>query len=368
MTKRQGLFPVQNAAFALIILVIVVYALYILKDIFIPFIFAGLLSFLLYPICRFLEKYHIPRPMAILVAIIIALSILGSIVYFSYTQIIQLESLIPLIEKKGTVWITSIEKLLRRNLHINQNQLIKESQKYMTEVLKNSTQFIGQTLSTTSGFLLNISLLPLYIFLFLLYRDFLKTFVYKLMRTSSKHTISNTINKINGVVRNYIVGLLLVILIVGILNTGALYFLEIEHALFFGFFASFLVLIPYIGIALGSALPIIVALITKDSYWYPAGVAASFFVIQFLEGNFITPMIVGNKVSINSLAAIMSLLLFGNLWGISGLVLALPLTAIVKVIFDSSDSLKAWGFLLGDSDHIDVQATKKNFDFKGFWK
>ncbi|MCP9753668.1 AI-2E family transporter [Lacihabitans sp. CCS-44] len=368
MTKRQGLFPIQNAAFALVILVIVVYALYILKDIFIPFIIAGLLSFLLFPISRFLEKYHFPRPLAILLSIVVALSILGSIIYFSYTQIIQLESLIPLIEKKGTVWITAIEKLLRRNLHINQNQLVAESQKYMTEVLKNSTKLIGQTLSTTSGFLINLSLLPLYIFLFLLYRDFLKTFVYKLMRNSSKHTISNTINKINGVVRNYIVGLLLVILIVGILNTGALYFLEIEHALFFGFFASFLVLIPYIGIAIGSALPILVALITKDSYWYPAGVAASFFVIQFLEGNFITPMIVGNKVSINSLAAIMSLLLFGNLWGISGLVLALPLTAIIKVIFDSSDSLKAWGFLLGDSDHIDVQVTKKHFSFKGLGK
>jgi predicted PurR-regulated permease PerM len=368
MTKRQSLFPVQNAAFSLVILVIVVYALYILKDIFIPFIIAGLLSFLLFPITHFLEKYRFPRPLAILVAIIISMSLMGSIIYFSYTQIIQLESLIPMIEKKGTVWITSIERLLRRNLHINQNQLVAESQKYMTEVLKNSTKLIGQTLSTTSGFLINLSLLPLYIFLFLLYRDFLKTFVYKLMRDSSKHTISNTINKINGVVRSYIVGLLLVILIVGILNTAALYFLEIEHALFFGFFASFLVLIPYIGIAIGSALPILVALITKDSYWYSAGVAASFFVIQFLEGNFITPIIVGNKVSINSLAAIIALLLFGNLWGISGLVLALPLTAIIKVIFDSSDSLKAWGFLLGDSDHIDVHVTRKHFNFKGFGK
>ena len=229
MTKRQGLFPIQNAAFALVILVIVVYALYILKDIFIPFIIAGLLSFLLFPISRFLEKYHFPRPLAILLSIVVALSILGSIIYFSYTQIIQLESLIPLIEKKGTIWITSIEKLLRRNLHINQNQLVAESQKYMTEVLKNSTKLIGQTLSTTSGFLVNLSLLPLYIFLFLLYRDFLKTFVYKLMRRSSKHTISNTINKINGVVRNYIVGLLLVILIVcfdfGILNQYSLFFI-----------------------------------------------------------------------------------------------------------------------------------------------
>jgi predicted PurR-regulated permease PerM len=341
MIRNQNIVQLQKVAYGLIILVIVVFVLSVLKDVIVPFIFAGLLSFLLFPICNFLEKHRFPRPLAITLTIIFTISILLLIGYFAFSQIVQLESLLPLIEKKGTTWIINLERILK---------------------------VIGSTLGTTSNFLMNLSLLPLYIFLFLLYRDFLKTFVFKLMRNASKHHITLTINKVNGVVRNYIVGLLLVILIIGILNTTSLFLLGIEHALFFGFFASFLVLIPYIGIAIGSALPIVVALITKDSYWYAVGVAASFFVIQFLEGNFITPIIVGNKVSINSLSAIIALLLFGNLWGVTGLVLALPLTAILKVIFDSSDSLKAWGFLLGDADHIDVYTTKMKFNLKGFGK
>lgn len=368
MIRSQNIVQLQKVAYGLIILVIVVFVLSILKDVIVPFIFAGLLSFLLFPICNFLEKHHFPRPLAITLTIIFTISILLLIGYFAFSQIVQLESLLPLIEKKGTTWIINLERIIKQNFKINQTQLLAESQKYLTEILKNSPKVIGSTLGTTSNFLMNLSLLPLYIFLFLLYRDFLKTFVFKLMRNASKHHITLTINKVNGVVRNYIVGLLLVILIIGILNTTSLFLLGIEHALFFGFFASFLVLIPYIGIAIGSALPIIVALITKDSYWYAVGVAASFFVIQFLEGNFITPIIVGNKVSINSLAAIIALLLFGNLWGVTGLVLALPLTAILKVIFDSSDSLKAWGFLLGDADHIDVHTTKMKFNLKGFGK
>jgi len=145
--------------------------------------------------------------------------------------------------------------------------------------------------------------------------------------------------------------LLLVILIVGTLNTISLLLLSIQNAFFFGFFAAVLVLVPYIGVAIGSILPIILALITKDSAWYAIGVALSFGVIQFLEGNFITPYIVGSKVSINSFVAIVALILFGNLWGIGGLVLALPLTAIIKVVFDSIDKLKPWGFLLGDVEH-----------------
>ncbi|MCA0365397.1 MAG: AI-2E family transporter [Spirosomataceae bacterium] len=363
MTKTQAA-GLQKIAHGLIIFVICVYGLFVLQDILIPFIIAGLFSFLLFPVSNFFEKKGLNRVLSITITILLSVVFIGVATYFIISQILELESLIPIIEKKSVVWFSEFEKILRHNFRISHTQLISESQKYVTEILKNSTKVLSQTLSTTSNFLMNFSLLPLYIFLFLLYRDFLRTFIFKLMKTSSKHKISLTINKVNEVIKNYLVGLLLVILIVGLLNTTSLFILGIEHAIFFGFFAAVLVLIPYIGIAIGSALPIIVALITKDSYWYAVGVAGSFAAVQFLEGNFITPMVVGNKVSINSLIAIISLLLFGTLWGVSGLVLALPLTAILKVIFDSSEHLKAWGFLLGDADHKDVAETKKKFKLR----
>ncbi len=345
----------QNLAYSLVILVVIVFVLSVLKDILIPFIFAGLISFLLFPICKKLENIGTPRIIAIIISLIIAIGLLILLFYFSYTQIIQLESLFPTLIEKGAFATASLEKIFKNNFHLNQTQIIAEGQKYLTEILKKLPTVLSSTLSSTSSFLMNFSLFPLYVFLFLFYRDFLKTFLIKLFHSSSRYKIDSVIIKINEVVKNYIIGLLSVILIVGILNTGCLMLLGIEQAIFFGFFASFLVIIPYVGIAIGSALPIFVALITKDSYWYPLGVAISFFVIQFLEGNFITPYIVGSKVSVNSLAAIFSLLLFSTLWGFSGLVLALPLTAILKVIFDSSESLNAWGFLLGDSDHLTIK-------------
>lgn len=349
----------QNLAYSLIILVILVYVLSVLKDILIPFIFAGLISFLLFPICKRLESIGLPRIIAIVISLIIAIGLFILLFYFSYTQIIQLESLFPTLIEKGAFATESLEKIFKNNFHLSQTQVLEEGQKYLTEILKKLPTVLSNTLSSTSNFLMNFSLFPLYVFLFLFYRDFLKSFLFRLFYSSSRYKIDNAILKINEVVKNYIIGLLSVIMIVGILNTGCLMILGIEQAIFFGFFASFLVIIPYIGIVIGSALPIFVAFITKDSYWYPVGVAISFFIIQFLEGNFITPYIVGSKVSINSLAAIFSLLLFSALWGFSGLVLALPLTAILKVIFDSTESLKAWGFLLGDYDHLTVKELKK---------
>jgi predicted PurR-regulated permease PerM len=111
-------------------------------------------------------------------------------------------------------------------------------------------------------------------------------------------------------------------------------------------------LIPYIGITIGALLPITIALLTKDSPIYALAVLGLFLVVQALESNFITPYIVGSKVSINSFAAIIALLLGGQLWGMAGLVLALPFTAIIKVIFDNVEELKPYGYLIGDSSHI----------------
>ena len=152
----------------------------------------------------------------------------------------------------------------------------------------------------------------------------------------------------------YITGLMLVTLIVAILNTIGLLFLGIEHALFFGILSGILTIIPYIGIFLGALLPTLMALITKDSAWYAVGVIAVFFVVQFLEGNFITPRITGSKVSINALAAIIALLLGGKILGIAGMILAVPAIGVLKIMLAYSRRLKPFVILLGDVDREDV--------------
>jgi predicted PurR-regulated permease PerM len=153
-------------------------------------------------------------------------------------------------------------------------------------------------------------------------------------------------------------GLLTVILIVGTLQSAGLYFLGIENPVFFGMLAAVLAVIPYIGIMIGSILPALVALVTKDSAWYALGVIIIMQGIQFLESNFITPFIVGGSVSVNQIAALLALLVGGSLWGVIGMILAIPFTAIIKVIFDNVDGLKPWGFLLGDAPPLPKRIKK----------
>lgn len=341
-------------AYTLISLVIIIYGMYILRDLLVPLTFAGIFALLLLPVCQFLEKWRFPRWLAITMAILLTIGILVLLFYLVYIQIMDFEEILPQLTEKTEDYIKNIQNFIRRNFHISKLQQKTEGKKYVTEFLKNNSDLLGNTLSTTTGLLGNLTLIPLYVFLMLLYKDFIKVFFYKVFRSVSSHRVDVVLGKIKNVVIDYMVGLIMVIVIIGILNTVGLYILGLDHAIFFGFLASFLVLLPYIGIAIGSLLPILFALITKDNPLVAVGVASLFFFIQFLEGNFITPYIVGSKVSINSMAAIISLIVFSSLWGMGGLVLALPLTAIIKVIFDSVEDLKPYGFLLGDADHIDV--------------
>jgi len=142
-------------------------------------------------------------------------------------------------------------------------------------------------------------------------------------------------------------GLSLIILIVAVLNTIGLLILGIDNAVLFGVMAAVLTLIPYIGILLGALLPVLFALFTKDSLWYPFGVVLIFMLIQFLEGNFLTPNIVGRQVSINPFAAILALIIGAMLLGLIGVMFALPVLAILKVICDEIVTLKPMGYLIG---------------------
>lgn len=335
----------------LLVTVIIVFGLWVLQDVLVPLIFGGLLSVLLLPICSFLERKRFPRVLAITLTILLSFALIVLLISLMVGQIRSLDDVWPLMIGKGEEWLLLGQEFVSQKLNIKQSEQLNEGRKYLGELLSSGGSLLSGTVSSTTGFLANLILMPLYVFLMLLYRDFFLEFLFKAFeKSTTKDLVSEVVTKIKAVVQNYMSGLILVILLVGTLNTVSLLLLGIQNAFFFGFFAAVLVLIPYIGVAIGSLLPIVMALITKDSAWYAVGVAACFGVIQFLEGNFITPYIVGSKVSINSFAAIVALILFGSLWGIGGLVLALPLTAMIKVLFDSTKSLKPWGFLLGDAD------------------
>ena len=144
----------------------------------------------------------------------------------------------------------------------------------------------------------------------------------------------------------YLRGLLLVVIIVGTLTGLGLYFLGIEYAFVLGALTGILTLVPYLGVLISALIPIAIALLTKDSFWYAGGVVGIYALVQFIEGNIITPKIMGKQVGINPLMVILGIVIFGSIGGILGMLMTVPVLALFKIISFYIPSWKPFRALL----------------------
>lgn len=359
MAKDKNKLPgIFRSAAVLVSLIAGVYILHALQEILIPLLFSVLVSILLFPVCERLERWKFPRILAITLSLLLFIVVVVALIWLVTIQVGSFAEELPRTAEKAEALLEQLTAMGERYFNVSRTEQVSRAKGYLISALGESRAVLLSTLVATTGTLATAALLPLYVFFFLLYRDFFRQFVHKAFHKVPPFKLNTILDKIYSVIQSYLIGLVLVIFIVGILNTVGLMLLGIDHAIFFGFLAAFLILIPYIGILIGSLFPALMAIVTKDSAWYAVGVIGVMSFVQFLEGNFITPNIVGSKVSINPLAAIVMLLLGGQLWGLPGLILALPLTAILKVILDANRSTTPYGFLLGEPEYEAAEEKK----------
>jgi len=358
---------VVHYTFLLIGLSLLVFVLHRLDDILLPIFFSGLLAVLLLPLCQRFENWGFPRILAIVCCLLIVILSIAGLFYVFGSQIVQFRDELPLLQERLAQYFDSIQQMLSRRFGmqpISKDELIDQS---LDSLKTRAGGWLGTTLNTTTSVLSVATLIPIYIFCLLYYRDHIRQFMFRFVAPDKRTSVLHTIDNIQSVIQAYISGLLTVIVIVAVLNAIGLLALGVKFAIFFSIFASVLAVIPFIGIFIGAALPTLITLVETGSPVKAAGVVGVFLVVQFLEGNFITPTITGSKVSINPMAAIIALILGGELWGTPGMILSIPLTAVLKVIFDSSKATEPWGFLLGDiSDGEDTKKDKSD-DKPGFF-
>jgi putative heme transporter len=331
----------------MVIVALVIYATILLRDIVIPFAFAIFLAMVSLPLVKRIER-RTGQTLAVTIVVVGGMIILGLLGWLLINQIISLVNDLPNLQDRANKFLDDIKGLMWTELNIGQterNQMVKD-------LMKSVSVYLGAFLVTTSNTLATLVQIPIYMFLLLIYREKFRLFFASLLPDNDEEMAWK--KDIENVTQGYIAGLMLVTLIVAALNTTGLLFLGIKHAIFFGILSGILTIIPYVGIFIGALMPVVMALITKDSAWYAVGVIAVFAVVQFLEGNFITPRITGSKVSINALAAIIALLLAGKILGIAGMILAVPAIGVLKIFLAYSPRLKPFVILLGDVDKEDV--------------
>lgn len=332
----------------LITLTLVLALVFIANDIIMPILFAILISILLLPANELLERWGLPRLVAIIVTLGLTACILFLLLYFLSFQISNFANDIPALTENVNGHIKTLQEWIKTTFNINyKNQLA-----YITEAtdktIQSGSAIVGQTFLRISGILVFLVLVPIYCFFILLYRSTIKAFLTALFAKESNWRMHKVLSETKFIVQNYMVGLLLDMLIVASLNSIGFLVLGIKYAILLGVIAALLNLIPYIGMIIASLLCMLVTLTTSDSLTTVAFVMVVLLAVQFIDNNILMPNIVGSKVRINALITIIGVVIGGFVAGVAGMFISIPAIAIMKVIFDNSRSMKPWGILLGD--------------------
>lgn len=353
--KSEVNFPFYaKAAYIFIGLSTFIVILSISQKIIVPLIYATIIAILLSPAVDFLVKRRINRSIAIVITLLVLIFSGTLIILLISNQLMTFTNSFPQLTLKFhqtlnefTTWVSGYFNISHHKINL---WIIEKN----GEILKEASSLIGQTIINTGSVLIILFLIPVYIFMLLFYQLQLLEFIHKLFKSTEQSQVSEIISTTKKIIQNYLVGLLLEALIVAALNCTGLLILGIDYAILLGIIGAILNVIPYIGGIVAVALPMLVAFVTKSPTTAML-VLALYILIQFIDNHFIMPKIVGSKVQLNALISIIAVLVGGTLWGIPGMFLSIPLTAILKVICDHIDGLKPWGYLLGKT--IPVKST-----------
>ena len=326
-----------------------VYILYIAQGIIIPIIFSIFFAIVLNPIVNLFVRLKINRVIAIVLTIILGLFFVVTFGTFLVSQATRFSESWPVLVEKFTEYLNQSISWASDYFNIETQKVIEWISSTRDEFIQLSGSSVGKTLLNIGSGIFALFLIPVYVFMFLFYQPLLLDFFHKLFGTGNLGRVNDIITQTKVVVQRYLTGLFIETIIVAILNSTALFILGIEYAILLGIIGALLNLIPYIGGLVAVAMPMMIAVVTKSTAWYALYVLILYYIIQLIDNNYIVPKIVASKVKINALVSIIAVIAFGVLWGIPGMFISIPLIAIIKLVFDRIESLKPWGFLLGDT-------------------
>lgn len=350
--RRRGIAPAV-ISLKIIATAIVFVFLYFASSIVISLIFALFLAFVLDPGVKLMERCYIPRWLGSLVMLLITLAVMYALVYLIYDRSVAFLQDLPryvlklreIIDHLAVRWAPirrSAATLARTttDTHV-QAVRIQESEPWV--------QYLLRGIGSVYGIVVSVMFIPFLVFFMLTSKDHVLAATVNVFRSDHQEHAQRVMSGISRMVRQFVLGNILVGLISMVPITVVFEVLHLHYALLMGPLAAFLSLIPYLGVGLGVLPPLLIALVQFNS-WEPfAAIAVTVVVIHFVALNILTPKFVGGRVKLNTLTVTIAMMFWGWLWGGVGLVLAIPITAAIKAVCDNIPSLKPYGAWMGGS-------------------
>ena len=346
----------EKTALKFISIIAFVFILYVSQHIIIPLLGATTVAILLNPLMVFLISKGINKVISISICVAIATIVALAIFYVVSTQITMVSDSYPLLRHRFSMVSDELVRWVSVKFKIKQAMIANWLSETENDAI--SKFAIGEKLSQAGTIVVTVFLLPVYMYLILYYKHLLLDFIRKIFHVRHHAALETVLSSSKKIIQNYLIGLFFEMIIVAVLNSVGLLILHIDYAIYLGIIGAILNVIPYVGGIIAIALPMIIAFVTKDSYQSAVLVLIVYVVIQFIDNHLIIPHLVASRVKINALVSIVAVLVGNEVWGIPGMFLSIPITAVTKVIFDHIENLKPWGFLLGN-----IVPTSSKFNF-----
>ena len=339
----------KKLTFILVSLLIAGYIAIIAKELLCPLLFSMLFSIVLLPIASFLEKkLHFPRSLSSFSTLVLFIGSLFLIFYLLGSQISNLMEDWPLFKTQLYSSLESLQVWIAGEYHINAHKQIKYLNQATTEVMSSGGTILSSTIHSLSSVVLFLVFTMIDVFFLLLYRRHILRFLVAVFKEEHARVVYAIVAQVQLIIRKFIIGLLIELTIVTVIVCIAFVVLGIKYGILLGLLTGILNLIPYLGIFTALIISLLITFATAASTAKVLIVAVVIFVVHLLDSNILLPIVVGSKVKINALMAVIGVFIGEMIWGIPGMFLSIPVLAVMKVIFDRIESLQPWGILLGE--------------------
>ncbi len=328
----------------LLILFLTFGGLYYAKEFLMPIVIGGILVTLFLPFCRWMERRKIPRGVAVFLCLVTLITIIAVLVTLFGWKIAELVTDVEMIKEKSIETYTNVQQYIFNHLGISvarQSEIIASEQPSFMSIMQ-------ITVGSLSYILSNLIFVFIY-FIFLLYtRTHLRNFFIKLVPAAQKPEMGEMLDTSTRVSQQYLLGLAKMIFCLWVMYSIGFSIVGAKNAIFFAILCGVLEIVPFVGNITGTTLTVLVSALHGANASTIIGILIVYGTVQLIQGWVLEPLILGSQVKINPLFTIMALVLGDLVWGIPGIILAIPVTAIFKIVCDYIEPLKPYGFLIGE--------------------
>jgi predicted PurR-regulated permease PerM len=331
----------------LLVLVLGTVVLYFGRPVLVPLFYAILFGMLMAPVCRWLDRYTIRAISCTLCCLVLLIGFL-LVLWLMVFQLSDFLKDIDIIREKMTQYWILFKEHVESRFRVSQETQERIMQRQVAGMKEAPGSWMFRMGAGITGVIGTGGIVIVFTFLLLYHKEKYERFFLKLFAGEDKDEIKQILEKITTISQKYLTGRILSMLFLFVLYSIALLIIGLKNALLLAGIASLLTIVPYIGPFVGGLFPVLTAFVTKDTSEAAIWTIVAMVAIQAVDNYFIEPNVIGGEVSLTALSTLVAILMGGIIWGVSGMILFIPMFGIAKIVFDHIDMLKPFGYVIGD--------------------